>query len=322
MNDHDISIFSGTATPVLANDIAQHLDETLGNVIVSSFSDGETQVEIGENVRGKNVYIIQSTCSPSNHTIMELLIMIDAFRRAAANEIVAVMPYYGYARQDRRPGYSRVPITAKLVAGQLGLAGATNVVTVDLHSEQIQGFFDMPFINATAMKLMAEDINHHYTNDDNQLVMVSPDVGGTARTRALAKRIGDGNVDLAIIDKRRPRANVSEVMNIVGDVVGRTCIIVDDMIDTAGTLCKAATALKENGAAKVIAYSTHPVLSGNAIDTVTVSALDEIVVTDTIPLKPEARACERFRVLSTARLLADTIHRIQYNKSVSTLYTR
>jgi len=318
MSEHDMAIFSGSSNKKIAKSVASRLDMRLGDIVVGVFSDGETKVEINENVRGKNVYIIQSTCSPTNHNVMELLITIDAMKRAAAKEIVAVIPYYGYARQDRRPGYARVPITAKLVADQLKQAGCTHVVTVDLHAEQIQGFFDVPFINATATRLFAEDINMQHRSGNANTIIVSPDVGGVARARKLASIIGKGDMDLAIIDKRRPADNIAEVMNIIGDVEGRDCILIDDIVDTAGTLCKAAQALVDSGANSVVSYCTHAVLSGKAIENISNSVLTELVVTDTIPRR---NTCEKIRVLSTTSIIADTISRIQYNQSVSRLYT-
>jgi len=311
-------LFSGNATIGLAQRIAKDLQTDLGKMIVGNFSDGETKVQINENVRGQDVYLIQSTCSRANHNIMELLIMIDAVRRSAAKSITAVIPYFGYSRQDRRPGFSRVPITSSLVAKLLETAGANHVVTVDLHAQQIQGFFNMPIINATAASILTNDIERRYMSSD--AIMVSPDVGGVARARAIAKKIGDGHMDLAIIDKRRPEANVSEVMNIIGDVKGKTCIIVDDIVDTAGTLCKAAQALVDAGANSVVAYCTHPVLSGEAIHTISNSVLTELVVTDTIPLLPSAVEC-KIRSLSTAKILSDTIRRIHNDDSVSGLFS-
>jgi ribose-phosphate pyrophosphokinase len=282
---------------------------------VGRFSDGEIQVEIMENVRGKDVYLVQSTCPPANEHLMELLVMADACRRASAGRITAVIPYLGYARQDRRQRAMRVPITAKLVADMIGCAGVNRVLTVDLHADQIQGFFDVPVDNVYASPVLLGEVwKQKYDN----MIVVSPDVGGVVRARALARRLD--NADLAIIDKRRQRANESQVMNIIGDVRGRSCILVDDLVDTAGTLCQAAQALKDEGAERVIAYITHPVLSGKAVERVSASALDQLVVTDTIPLGEEARKCKRIRVLSVAELLAETMRRIRDEESVSSLY--
>ncbi|MBV1913616.1 MAG: ribose-phosphate diphosphokinase [Cycloclasticus sp.] len=308
-------VFAGNANISLAKDIVRHLNMRLGRASVEIFSDGEVMVEIGENVRGKDVFIIQPTCAPTNNHVMELLVMIDALKRACASRITAVIPYYGYARQDRRPRSARVPITSKLVAKMIDTAGADHVLTVDLHADQIQGFFDIPVDNVYASPLLLSDIWKRKTEN---LMIVSPDVGGVVRARALAKRLDDA--DLAIIDKRRPKANVSQVMNIIGDVSGRECVIVDDLVDTAGTLCLAAKALKENGAISVKAYCTHPVLSGKAIDNISNSVLDELVVTDTIPLSEAALACEKIRQLSVAEMLAETIRRMVEGDSVSSLY--
>ena len=310
-----MAVFTGNANPVLAQEIARHLMQPLGRAIVGRFSDGEIQVEIMENVRGKDVFLVQSTCPPTNEHLMELLVMADACRRASAGRITAVIPYLGYARQDRRQRAMRVPITAKLIADLIGCAGVNRVLTVDLHADQIQGFFGVPVDNVYASPVLLGEVwKRKYDN----LIVVSPDVGGVVRARALARRLDDA--DLAIIDKRRPRANESQVMNIIGDVRGRSCILVDDLVDTAGTLCQAATALKAEGAVRVIAYITHPVLSGKAVERISVSELDELVVTDTIPLSPEARACKRIRVLSVAELLAETMRRIRDEESVSSLY--
>jgi ribose-phosphate pyrophosphokinase len=310
-----MAVFTGNANPVLAQDIARHLMQPLGRAIVGRFSDGEIQVEIMENVRGKDVFLVQSTCPPTNEHLMELLVMADACRRASAGRITAVIPYLGYARQDRRQRAMRVPITVKLVADLIGCAGVNRVLTVDLHADQIQGFFGVPVDNVYASPVLLGEVwKRKYDN----LIVVSPDVGGVVRARALARRLDDA--DLAIIDKRRPRANESQVMNIIGDVRGRSCILVDDLVDTAGTLCQAATALKAEGAVRVIAYITHPVLSGKAVERISASELDELVVTDTIPLSPEARACKRIRVLSVAELLAETMRRIRDEESVSSLY--
>jgi ribose-phosphate pyrophosphokinase len=308
-------VFAGKANPVLAHDIARHLMQPLGRVNVTRFSDGEVQVELMENVRGRDVFIVQSTCPPTNDSLMELLIMADACRRASAGRITAVIPYFGYARQDRRPRATRVPITAKLVANLITTAGINRVLTVDLHADQIQGFFDIPVDNIFASPVLLGDV---WKQRDENIIVVSPDVGGVVRARALAKRLDDA--DLAIIDKRRPRPNESKVMNIIGNVAGKTCVMIDDMVDTAGTLCVAAQALKDEGATKVVAYITHPVLSGAAIERISKSALDELVVTDTIPLNEEARACSRIRQLSVAGLLAETMRRVRDEESVSSLY--
>jgi ribose-phosphate pyrophosphokinase len=300
---------------VLAQEIARHLMQPLGRALVGRFSDGEIQVEIMENVRGKDVYLVQSTCPPTNEHLMELLVMADACRRASVGRITAVIPYLGYARQDRRQRAMRVPITAKLVADMIGCAGVNRVLTVDLHADQIQGFFGVPVDNVYASPVLLGEVwKQKYDN----MIVVSPDVGGVVRARALARRLD--NADLAIIDKRRQRANESQVMNIIGDVRGRSCILVDDLVDTAGTLCQAAQALKDEGAERVIAYITHPVLSGKAVERIENSALDQLVVTDTIPLGEAARKCKRIRVLSVAELLAETMRRIRDEESVSSLY--
>ncbi len=315
MDQSTMAVFTGNANPGLAQDIARNLMQPLGRAIVGRFSDGEIQVEIMENVRGKDVFLVQSTCPPANEHLMELLVMADACRRASAGRITAVIPYLGYARQDRRQRAMRVPITAKLVADMIGCAGVNRVLTVDLHADQIQGFFGVPVDNVYASPVLLGEVwKRKYDN----LIVVSPDVGGVVRARALARRLDDA--DLAIIDKRRPRANESQVMNIIGDVRGRSCILVDDLVDTAGTLCQAATALKAEGAVRVIAYITHPVLSGKAVERISASELDELVVTDTIPLSQEARDCKRIRVLSVAELLAETMRRIRDEESVSSLY--
>ena len=310
-----LMVFTGNANPKLAADVVSRLGRRpLGRAKVGRFSDGEVSVEIEEHVRGHDVFILQSTCAPSNDTLMELLVLVDALKRASAGRITAAIPYFGYARQDRRSRSSRVPIAAKLVADLLTAAGVDRVLTMDLHAEQIQGFFDIPVDNVYALPILLEDIQkQHHEN----LLVVSPDHGGVVRARSLAKRL---ECDLAIIDKRRPKANVSEVMNIIGEVDGRTCVIMDDIVDTAGTLCKAATALKENGARKVVAYCTHPVLSGAAVERVNSSDLDELVVTDTIPLQDDALASPRIRQLSVAELLAETIRRISNEDSVSSLF--
>ncbi len=314
----EMMVFAGNANPQLAQDIAAYLGLRLGKAVVGQFSDGEIMVEILENVRGKNVFVVQPTCAPTNDHLMELMVMVDALRRASAGRITAVMPYFGYARQDRRPRSARVPITAKVVANMLTGVGVNRMLTVDLHADQIQGFFDIPVDNVYASPILLGDVWRSKNNHKEDIVVVSPDVGGVVRARALAKRLDDA--DLAIIDKRRPRANESQVMHIIGEVEGRTCILVDDLVDTAGTLCKAAKALKEHGAAKVKAYSTHAVLSGPAVQNLENSELDELVVTDTIPLRPEARACGRIRVLSIAEMLAETMRRINNEESVSSLY--
>ncbi|MEX0733075.1 MAG: ribose-phosphate pyrophosphokinase [Steroidobacteraceae bacterium] len=310
-----MAVFTGNANPVLAQDIARHLMQPLGRALVGRFSDGEIQVEIMENVRGKDVYLVQSTCPPANEHLMELLVMADACKRASAGRITAVIPYLGYARQDRRQRAMRVPITVKLVADMIGCAGVNRVLTVDLHADQIQGFFGVPVDNVYASPVLLGEV---WKQKYDKMIVVSPDVGGVVRARAIARRLD--NADLAIIDKRRLRANESQVMNIIGDVRGRSCVLVDDLVDTAGTLCQAAQALKNEGAERVIAYITHPVLSGNAVEKVSASALDELVVTDTIPLGEAARNCQRIRVLSVAELLAETMRRIRDEESVSSLY--
>jgi ribose-phosphate pyrophosphokinase len=315
MDRSSMAVFSGSANPQLAHDIVRHLSVPLGRADVSRFSDGEITVELMENVRGRDVFIVQPTCPPANDHIMELLVMVDACRRASAARITAVVPYFGYARQDRRPRAMRVPITAKLVANMIASAGVDRLLTVDVHADQIQGFFDIPVDNVYASPVLLGDVwKQKYDN----LMVVSPDVGGVVRARAIAKRLDD--VDLAIIDKRRPKANVSEVMNIIGEVAGKSCVLVDDLVDTAGTLCHAAAALKEAGAKRVVAYITHPVLSGAAIERIGKSELDELVVTDTIPLREAARGCSRIRQLSVAGLLAETMRRIRDEESVSSLY--
>jgi ribose-phosphate pyrophosphokinase len=315
MQNTSVMVFSGNANKALSEGIVKKLNMRLGMATVGRFSDGEIVVEIEENVRGRDVFVIQPTCSPADLHLMELLVMIDALKRASAGRITAVIPYYGYARQDRRTRSARVPITAKLVANMIDVAGADRVLTVDLHADQIQGFFDIPVDNVYASPLLLGDVwRQKYEN----LIVVSPDVGGVVRARALAKRLGDA--DLAIIDKRRPKANVSEIMHIIGDVEGRTCVMVDDLVDTAGTLCHAAAALKKNGANKVVAYCTHPVLSGAAAENISGSVLDELVVTDTIPLSKELLSIKKIRQLSVAEMLAETIRRIAESESVSSLY--
>jgi len=312
---HDrFMIFTGTANTRLAVDVANHLDMSLGKMTVGRFSDGEVMVEINENVRGKDVFVLQPTCAPTNDNLMEIMVMVDALRRASAGRITAAIPYFGYARQDRRPRSARVSISAKVVANMLQVVGVDRVMTMDLHADQIQGFFDIPVDNIYAGPILLSDI---WRRDYKNLVVVSPDIGGVVRARAMAKQL---EVDLAIIDKRRPRANVAEIMNIIGDVQGRSCIIMDDMVDTAGTLCKAAQALKERGAIAVSAYCTHPVLSGGAVERIAQSELDELVVTDTIPLSEAARACAKIRQLSCASLLGETILRISNAESVSSLF--
>jgi len=311
-----VMIFTGQAHPELARSIAQHLNLPLGKAEVGRFSDGEVAVEIEENVRGQEVFVIQPTCRPTAENFMELLVMVDALRRASVARVTAVMPYFGYARQDRRPRSSRVPITAKVAAKMVSTIGCDRVLTIDLHADQIQGFFDIPVDNVYASPLMLADIWRQVSMED--LLVVSPDVGGVLRARAIAKRLDDA--ELAIIDKRRPRANVATVMNIIGDVRDKSCVIVDDIVDTAGTLCKAAAALKESGAKKVSAYCVHPVLSGRAVTNISESELDELVVTDTIPLADEARACGKIRQLSVAQMLAETIRRMAYGESVSSMY--
>ena len=315
MDRATMAVFTGNANPQLAQDIARHLMVPIGRAAVSRFSDSESTVELLENVRGRDVFIVQPTCSPANDHLMELLVMTDACRRASAARITAVIPYFGYARQDRRPRAMRVPITAKLVANMIASAGVNRLLTVDLHADQIQGFFDIPVDNVYASPVLLGDAWKQKYDD---LMVVSPDVGGVVRARALAKRLDDA--ELAIIDKRRPRPNESEVMNIIGEVRGKTCVLIDDLVDTAGTLCHAAEALKLNGAKKVLAYITHPVLSGPAIDRISQSHLDELVVTDTIPLSEEARNCKKIRQLTVAGLLAETMRRIRDEESVSSLY--
>lgn len=314
-DDSRLMVFSGNAHPQLAKDIVQKLNIPLGKAMISAFSDGEVQVEIQENVRGRDVFVVQPTGMPTNHNIMELLIMVDALKRASADRITAVIPYFGYSRQDRRVRSMRVPISAKVVANLISSIGADRVLTVDLHADQIQGFFDVPVDNIYASPVLLGDI---YKQKHPNLIVVSPDVGGVVRARAIAKRLDDA--DLAIIDKRRPAANVAQVMHIIGEVKDKTCVIVDDLVDTAGTLCKAATALKEHGAKAVIAYATHPVLSGNAIQNIEGSELDELVVTDSIPLREDAANCSRIRQLKVSGLLAETIRRISSEESVSTLF--
>lgn len=311
---NNLMVFAGNANPELAEQIAKHIGIPLGDAKISKFSDGEISVEICENVRGKDVFIIQPTCAPTNDSLMELLLVADAMHRASANRITAVVPYFGYARQDRRVRSARVAISAKVVADMIGAVGVHRVLTVDLHAEQIQGFFSIPVDNVYGSPLLTEDIERQ--NYEN-LTVVSPDIGGVVRARAVAKQL---NVDLAIIDKRRPQANVAQVMHIIGEIKGRTCLIVDDMVDTAGTLCKAAEALKEQGASKVIAYCTHPVLSGAAFENISNSQLDSLVVTDTIPLSKEFQNCPKVRQLSMAKLLAESIRRVSNEESISAMF--
>jgi len=311
----NLILFTGNATPELAARMAKHLHVPMGDAEVSKFSDGEISVEINENVRGSDVFIVQSTCAPTNDSIMELLVMADALRRASAGRITAVVPYFGYARQDRRVRSARVPITAKVVADMLTTVGIDRLLTVDLHADQIQGFFDIPVDNVYGTPILLEDIKKQNYDD---LMVVSPDVGGVVRARAVAKQLND--CDLAIIDKRRPKANTSQVMHIIGEVEGRTCILVDDMVDTAGTLCKAAEALKDHGASKVVAYATHAVLSGPAIDNLNASKMDELVITDTIPLSATGKTCKRIRQLSLAPMLAECIRRINNEESLSAMF--
>jgi len=309
-----LMVFTGNANPKLAADVVKRLNISLGRATVGRFSDGEVNVELLEHVRGHDVFVLQPTCAPTNDNLMEVMVMVDALKRASAGRITAAIPYFGYARQDRRPRSARVAITAKVVANMLQAVGVDRLLTVDLHADQIQGFFDIPVDNIYAAPILLGDIWRQRHED---LLVVSPDVGGVVRARALAKQL---NCELAIIDKRRPKANVAEVMNIIGEVDGRTCVIMDDMVDTAGTLCKAADALKAHGAKRVLAYCTHPVLSGSAVARINDSALDELVVTDTIPLSETARACSRIRQISIAELLAETMLRISNDASVSSLF--
>jgi ribose-phosphate pyrophosphokinase len=315
VDSQSITLLAGNANPGLAHDIARHLMLPIGRASVGRFSDGEVNVELMENVRGRDVFLLQSTCPPVNENLMELLVMADACRRASAGSITAVVPYFGYSRQDRRPRATRAAITAKLVADMICGAGVQRVLTLDLHAEQIQGFFGIPVDNVFGSPVLLGDV---WRKAYPKVVVVSPDVGGVVRARAFAKRLDDA--ELAIIDKRRPRPNESKVMNIIGEVTGRSCVLIDDMVDTAGTLCLAAQALKDEGAERVVAYITHAVLSGNAVERIATSALDELVVTDTIPLSEAARQCARIRQLSVAALLAETIRRIRDEESVSSLY--
>ncbi|SFW17663.1 ribose-phosphate pyrophosphokinase [Nitrosovibrio sp. Nv17] len=314
MSYDSLMVFTGNANPKLAQEVVRHLNIHVGRATVGRFSDGEVMVEILENVRGKDVFVLQSTCMPTNDTLMELLVLVDALKRASASRITAAIPYFGYARQDRRPRSVRVPITAKVVANMLTTVGIDRLLTMDLHSDQIQGFFDIPVDNIYSMPILLGDL---WKSDYRDLVVVSPDVGGVVRARQMAKRL---ECDLAIIDKRRPKFNVAKVMNIIGEVEGRTCVIMDDMVDTANTLCEAARALKEEGAESVLAYCTHAVLSGKAVERIAGSALDKLVVTDTIPLREDARGCDRIHQLSVASLLAETMLRISNEDSVSSLF--
>ena len=314
MSLDNMVVFTGNANPALAERVVHHLGIPLGKVHVGRFSDGETLVEIMENVRGRDVFVLQPTCAPSNDNLMELLVMMDAIKRASARRVTAVMPYYGYARQDRRPRTARVAITAKVVADMITVAGANRVLTMDLHADQIQGFFNIPTDNIYAAPVLLGEI---WRNKYQDLLVISPDVGGVVRARAMAKHLEAG---LAIIDKRRPRPNEAKVMNIIGEVEGHTCVLMDDLVDTANTLCEAAAALKDHGAVRVVAYCTHAVLSGPAVERIENSQLDELVVTDTIPLRPEAKACRRIRQLTVAELLAETMRRIANDDSVSSLF--
>lgn len=307
-------VFTGNANPVLAQMIVDQLGLPLGDASVNKFSDGEISVELNENVRGCDVFVVQSTCAPTNDNLMELIVMVDALRRASAGRITAVVPYFGYARQDRRVRSARVPITAKVVADMMVSVGVDRVLTVDLHAEQIQGFFDVPVDNVYGSSVLIEDIEAQGFED---LVVVSPDIGGVVRARAIAKQL---DIELAIIDKRRPKANMAEVMNLIGEVEGRTCLLIDDMVDTAGTLCSAAAALKDRGAKKVVAYCTHPVLSGKAITNLNNSTLDELVVTDSIPLSEEAKGCGRVRTLTLSKMLAEAVRRLNNEESLSAMF--
>ena len=315
MASASLMVFTGNANLKLANDIARELGVPMGKAAVGRFSDGEVAVEIMENIRGGDIYLIQPTCAPTADNFIELLVLVDALKRASAFRVTAVIPYFGYARQDRRPRSARVPITAKVAAKMISAVGTDRVVTIDLHADQIQGFFDIPVDNVYASPLTMADIWQHQGSED--LVVVSPDVGGVVRARAIAKRL---DTELAIIDKRRPRANVSKVMNVIGDIEGKTCVMVDDMVDTAGTLCTAAGALKKHGAVRVVAYCVHPILSGPAMSNINNSELDELVVTDTIPLSKEAQDCDKIRQLSVAQMLAETIRRMAQGESVSSMY--
>ena len=316
MKDNAFDIFTGTANPELAEEVSKILKIDIAPADVGYFSDGELNVQIQENVRGHDTFIIQSTCSPTNKNVMEIMLIADALKRSSASKITAIVPYFGYARQDRRVRSARVPISAKVVADMFASVGIDRVLTIDLHSETIQGFFDMPADNVYATKFMVDDIKEN--NDRNQVVVVSPDVGGVVRSRALAKLLDD--TDLAIIDKRRDTANQSEVMNIIGEIEGKVCIVPDDIIDTAGTLCNAAIALKEKGAKAVKAYITHPVLSGPAIERINDSAIDELVVTNSIPLNKEAQKCSKIRVISIANIIAECITRLSNEESLSEMF--
>ncbi|MCJ8147126.1 MULTISPECIES: ribose-phosphate pyrophosphokinase [Acinetobacter] len=311
----NLVVFSGNAHPQFAHKVVSHLHIPLGSAQVATFSDGEISIEITENVRGKDVFIVQPTCAPTNDNLMEILVMADALRRSSAGRITAVIPYFGYARQDRRPRSARVPITAKVVADMLTTVGIDRVVMIDLHADQIQGFFDIPVDNIYGTPVLLADLRQQQYHN---LVVVSPDVGGVVRARAVAKQMGD--IDLAIIDKRRQKANESQVMHLIGDVKDRDCVIVDDMVDTAGTLCKAAEALKQFGARRVVAYATHPVLSGKAIENLKNSVIDELVVTDTIPLSPEIQALPNIRQVSVSSMVAETIRRINNEESISAMF--
>ncbi|RYY73997.1 MAG: ribose-phosphate pyrophosphokinase [Gammaproteobacteria bacterium] len=310
----DLMVFTGNANPDLAKKIVENLGMTLGDASVDQFSDGEIAVELHVNVRGRDVFVVQPTCAPTNDNLMELIVMVDALRRASAGRITAVVPYFGYARQDRRVRSARVPITAKVVADMMVGVGVDRVLTVDLHAEQIQGFFDVPVDNVYGSPVLLEDIEQQKFEN---LIVVSPDIGGVVRARAVAKQLG---IDLAIIDKRRPQAGVAEVMNIIGDVTNRTCLLVDDMVDTAGTLCNAAKALKEHGAKRVVAYATHPVLSGKAVENLNKSVLDELVVTDSIPLSDAVKACTKVRQLTLSRMLAEAMRRLSNEESLSAMF--
>lgn len=315
VTDDSMMVFTGNANPRLAQAVVNYLNMSLGKVQVGKFSDGEVMIEIMENVRGRDVFIMQPTCSPTNDNLMELLVLIDAIRRASASRVTAVIPYFGYSRQDRRPRSARVPLTSKVVADMICTVGVDRVLTVDLHADQIQGFFGVPMDNIYASPILLGDVwRQEYSN----LMVVSPDVGGVVRARALAKRLDDA--DLAIIDKRRPQPNEAKVMNIIGDVTNRQCVLIDDLVDTAGTICAAAQALKDKGAVKVVAYCTHAVLSGGAVDNIQASVLDELVVTDSIPLSAAAQQCAQIRQLSIAELLAETMRRISNEESVSSLF--
>lgn len=310
----DLMVFTGNANPELAHKVVNKLGLPMGDATVGKFSDGEISIELNENVRGRDVFVVQSTCAPTNDNIMELMLLVDAVHRASAGRITAVVPYFGYARQDRRVRSSRIPISAKVIADMFATVGIDRVLTVDLHAEQIQGFFNVPVDNVYGSPVLLNDIEKQGFED---LIVVSPDIGGVVRARAVAKQLG---IDLAIIDKRRPAANVAEVMNLIGEVDDRTCLLVDDMVDTAGTLCNAATALKNEGAKKVVAYCTHPVLSGAAVERINTSQLDELVVTDSIPLAEDARNCPRIRQLSISTMLAEAMRRISNEESLSAMF--